>query len=65
MFQKLSNFFRGRHTLFLCACFTVGGIMAWFHRLDSNYVTLLLGLQTLVCAHSVQENYFNKDNSKH
>jgi hypothetical protein len=60
MFQKLSNFFQGRHTLFLIACMLIGSGMAWFHRLDGNLVALLLGLQGMVLAHSTQENYFDK-----
>jgi len=60
MFQKLCDFFNGRHTLFLVVSITIGTGMSWFHRLDANLVTLILGLQTLVTAHSTQENYFKK-----
>jgi len=58
MFQTIANFFGGRHTFFVTACFLSGGVMGWFHRLDANFVTLLLGLQTLVLAHSTKEDYF-------
>lgn len=60
MFSKLTNFFSGRHTFFIVACFVIGGVMAWFRRLDANFVTLLLGLQGMVLAHSTKEAYFDK-----
>ena len=63
-FTKVTTFFAGRHTTFIIACFIAGGVMSWFHKLDANYVTLLLGLQGMVLAHSTQENYFRKDDSK-
>lgn len=56
MFQKLANWFQGRHTLFVTASLSIGVGMAWFHRLDGNLVTLILGLQTLVLGHSVKED---------
>jgi len=62
MFLKLAGFFQGRHSMFLVACMSIGVLMAWFHRLDANLVTLLLGLQGMVLAHSVKEDYFHKDN---
>jgi hypothetical protein len=58
MFQKLVQFFQGRHTLFLVACMSIGCVMSWFHKLDGNLVTLLLGLQGMVLAHSIKEDYF-------
>jgi hypothetical protein len=60
-FRNIANWFSGRHTFFIVACFVAGGIMSWFHRLDASFVTLLLGLQGMVLAHSTQENYFKKD----
>jgi hypothetical protein len=62
IFQKISNFFQGRHTLFVVACFVTGSVLSWFHRLDGNLVTLLLGLQTTVTIHSVKEDYFKSGN---
>jgi hypothetical protein len=62
MFQKITNYFQGRHTTFVLASISIGVGMAWFHRLDANLVTLILGLQTLITAHSTQENYFKKGN---
>jgi hypothetical protein len=44
--------------MFVVACFVTGTTLSWFHRLDSNLVTLLLGLQSMVLVHSTQENYF-------
>lgn len=61
MYSKLVSYFRGRHTLFLVACMSIGVVMAWFHRLDGNLVTLLLGLQGMVLAHSVKEDYFKSN----
>jgi hypothetical protein len=62
MFEKLTKFFQGRHTMFLVACMLIGSGMAWFHKLDGNLVALLLGLQGMVLAHSTQENIFHKEN---
>ena len=59
LFQKVAGYFQGRHTLFVCICLIVGVIMSWYHRLDGNLVTLLLGLQGLILGHSVKEDYFN------
>ena len=61
MFQKLANFFAGRHTLYLVSAFTTGVGMAWFHKLDSSLVALLLGLGGLVLGHSIKEDIC-KDN---
>lgn len=58
MFQKVTNFFQGRHTTFIISAFSTGIVMSWFHRLDGNLVTLILGLGGLVTAHSVKEDYF-------
>ena len=58
MFQKIAGWFQGRHTMFVCACMAIGVTMSWFHRLDSNLVTLLLGLQTIVLVHSGKEDYY-------
>ncbi len=57
MFRKLTDFFSGRHTFFIVACFAVGATLSWFHRLDGNLVTLLLGLQAMVLGHSVKESF--------
>jgi hypothetical protein len=58
MFQKVAGWFQGRHTLFIVACMGIGVLMAWFHKLDGNLVTLLLGLQGMALAHSAKEDYF-------
>lgn len=63
MFTKVANWFGGRHTLFACCTITIGVIMSWYHRLDSNLVTLLLGLQTTVLAHSVKEDHYASNGS--
>ena len=60
IFQKLTNYFQGRHTTFIVFSIVIGVGMSWFHRLDGNLVTLILGLQTLVTAHSVKESVFKE-----
>jgi hypothetical protein len=57
-FAALAGWFQGRHTLFVVASFLVGGVMSWFHRLDANYVTLILGLQGMVLAHSIKDDHY-------
>jgi hypothetical protein len=47
--------------MFLVSSIAIGTGMAWFHRLDSNLVTLILGLQAMVLGHSVKDDYFHKD----
>ncbi len=64
MFIRLLGWFQGRHTLFLVANMSIGVVMAYFHRLDGNLVTLLLGLQGMVLGHSVKEDYFAGKDSK-
>jgi len=58
MFQKIAGWFQGKHTMFVVACMTIGVVMSWFHRLDGNLVTLLLGLQSMVLMHSAKGDYF-------
>jgi len=48
--------------MFLVACMSIGVVMCWFHKLDSNLVTLLLGLQGIALAHSAKEDYFKSGN---
>jgi len=58
MFQRLINFSQGRHTL-AAAWFALTGLcLAWFHRLDGNYVSLVVALQGYICVHSIKEDYF-------
>jgi hypothetical protein len=58
LFNKITQAVQGKHTAFILANMTIGVVLAWFHRLDTNLVTLLLGLQGLVLAHSTKESYF-------
>lgn len=46
--------------MFVTVCMVIGVGMSWLHRLDVNLVTLLLGLQSLILAHSAKEDYFKK-----
>jgi len=58
MFQKLSQWCQGRHTLF-ALFFTISGtVLAWFHRLDPNYVALIGAIQGFVFMHSYKEDKF-------
>jgi hypothetical protein len=59
MFQKIADYFGGRHTLFVVSCMTIGIVMSWFHRLYANLVSLLLGLQGLILAHSIKEDHYS------
>lgn len=56
--STLAKWFQGRHTLYIVTALTIGSAMAWFHRLDANLVTLLLGLGALVLGHSIKEDHY-------
>jgi len=58
MFQKLTAWFQGRHTMFVASCMVIGVILSYLGKLDANLVTLLLGLQGMILAHSAKESYF-------
>jgi hypothetical protein len=58
MFQKLTNWFQGRHTLAAVWFALTGLVLAWFHKLDGNYVSLCVALQGYICFHSAKEDYF-------
>jgi hypothetical protein len=60
MFAKLTNYFQGRHTFFVSICLAIGVGMSWFHKLDGNLVTLLLGLQAMVLGHSTKESFLHE-----
>lgn len=62
MFKKLVVWANGRHTLFAVVELILGTILAWFHHLDMSYVALCGTIQSLVLAHSVKEDYFEKKN---
>lgn len=57
-FSKIANWAEGRHTLFAIFFAVHGTILAWFHRLDLNYIALIGAIQGLVLAHSAKEDYF-------
>lgn len=57
---KVFAAFSGRTTFFAFAIFVMGTILAWFHRLTSDYVALMGVIQTLVCFHSVKEDYHER-----
>lgn len=59
MFKSLMNKLQGRHTAFALFFTLSGTLMAWFHRLDPNYVALITVIQGWVFAHSYKEDKFN------
>ena len=63
LFQRLTDWFQGRHTMFVVGALTIGTTLSWFGKLDGNLVTLILGLQGMVLAHSVKESYLDKKDS--
>ncbi len=58
MFQKLANYFQGRHTLAIVWFAVTGLILALLRRLDPSYVALCATLQGYIFAHSTKEDYF-------
>jgi len=60
-YSKLVIAVRGRHTLFALFFTLSGTAMAWFHRLDPNYVALVAAIQGWVFAHSYKEDKFNSN----
>lgn len=58
MFKKLASVFQGRHTMFLCFFAITGTVMAWQHKLDANYVSLVVALQGAALTHSWKEDKF-------
>lgn len=51
MFNKITTYFQGRHTLFALFFAIMGTVLAWFHRLDPNFVALAGVIQGWVFAH--------------
>lgn len=50
---------QGRHTFFAAAFATFGSILAWYHRLDSTYVSFVTVMMGFILGHSVKEDYFH------
>lgn len=64
IFEKLTNYFQGRHTTFAIFFALVGSAMQWFHRLDGNYIALITAIQGFVTVHSaIETHYESKENS--
>lgn len=57
MFSKFFKWCSGRHTGFAVYFALMGTTLAWFHRLDLNYVALIGAIQSLVLGHSIKEDY--------
>lgn len=55
------NFLGGRATTFAITFATAGIVLAFKGKLDGNFITLASAILTLVFAHSVKEDYFEKD----
>jgi hypothetical protein len=64
MFSRITNWFSGRHTFFVALCMGIGVATAWFGKLDSNLVTLLLGLQGMVLSHSIKDDYHERNSPR-
>lgn len=60
MLNKIFKWCSGRHTTFAVYFAGMGTLLAWFHRLDPNYVALVGAIQALIFAHSAKEDYFAK-----
>jgi len=56
MFKRLTNYFDGRHTLFICFFSVTALILAWFGKLNSQYVAMVTALQAFVLVHSAKED---------
>ncbi len=58
MFKRVTHWLQGRSTLFAAYFAIMGTIMAWFGKLDPNFVMLIGAIQGLVIAHSAKEDWF-------
>jgi hypothetical protein len=58
MFNKVINWLKGRSTMFAIYFTIMGTVMAWFGKLDPNFIMLIGAVQGLVIAHSAKEDYF-------
>jgi hypothetical protein len=58
MLQKLSRWLQGRHTMFAIYFALVGTVLAWYHRLDINFIMLIGAVQSFVLGHSIKEDWF-------
>jgi hypothetical protein len=59
MFQRLVAWAQGRHTLFAMIELAIGSALAWFGKLDMNFVALVGVIQGMILGHSVKEDYFS------
>lgn len=64
MFKNLMDKLQGRHTAFALFFTLSATLMAWFHRLDPNYVAFVTVMQGWVFAHSYKEDKFNQNQSQ-
>jgi hypothetical protein len=49
----------GRHTMFAVYFALMGTVLAWFHRLDMNFIALIGAVQGFVLLHSGKEDWFS------
>lgn len=61
MFKNIVEKLQGRHTAFALFFTFSATAMAWFHRLDPNYVAFVTVMQGWVFAHSLKEDKFNSN----
>lgn len=62
--NKLFALCQGRHTFFAGAFSVVGTAMAWYHKLDSTYVTFVTVMMGFILGHSAKEDYFKERDGK-
>jgi hypothetical protein len=56
--DKILSVTRGRSTAFFLLFFISGNVMAYFGKLNGDYITFVGVLGGLILGHSGQENYF-------
>jgi hypothetical protein len=59
MFQKVANWFQGRHTTFCVAFFVTGTGLQFAHRLDMTYVAFMGTLLTAITGRAIGQDYAN------
>ena len=55
MFNKVTNWLKGRTTTFLCGFFVAGHVLQALHKLDATYIAYMTAFMGFVLGHSVKE----------
>lgn len=58
MKQKILQYIVTHHIMFAVYFAGFGGVLAWYHKLDVNFIGLIAAIHTFLFAHSVKEAYF-------